>query len=448
MRKLVLVALSMFMLSLAAFLPVVHAQSLVTSIPLGAQNLNQGALGPAVFDPANGDIYVSAEGTTDMGTVSIISGSSNTVTSILGLSTSQYRGLPGIGVLDPSNGDIYVPDGPVIHVISGTTNEIIQNVSGMDFSGVASLAYDSSNGMIYAPNLLQSSVSVVDTTNNSVVATIDIPSGTGGAFPGLVFDSANGDVYVPGINATTVISGTTNRIVATIPFANGVSSLGVDPSTGTVLAVGSGRLVVISSSNQVLANSTSGGATYVIYDSSDSDFYLLGSASNVEVFSEASDSIVGNMSLNFEQTTGTPTGLAIDTNSGDVFATFSVPGVIVDDAPVTATFGDVISGTTVLGQVQVSNSSSTTGDGGGSAVFDTTNGDFYVPNLDGTVSVVNPQVTNAPTSTTTTSATSKSSSIALPDSYLFVLIAALSPVLVTYVGGSLRRRKRGGIGFA
>lgn len=197
--------------------------------------------------------------------------------------------------------------------------------------------------------------------------------------------------------------------MATIPFANGPDSLGVDPSTGSVLAAGSGRLVVISSSNQVVANVSSGGGSYSVFDPSDSDFYLLGAASNVLVFSASSNSVVGNMSLNFEQSTGA--GLAVDSDNGDVFATFDVSGVVVNDQSITATFGDVISGTTILGQVQVSNSTSV-GDGGRSAVFDSTNGYFYIPNLDGTVSVVNPQVTQVTSTPSLTTSTTKSSSTA------------------------------------
>lgn len=434
MQKPLLVALSVLVLSLLAFLPVAHAQTVVATIPLGSQNLNEGALGPPVFDPANGNIYVSALGTEDEGTVSVISGSTNTVTSILGLSTAQFKGLPGPGVLDPSNGDIYVANGPVINVISGATNEIVQNISGMDFSGSTSLAFDSANGMLYAPELVQSSLAVVDTANNSVVATVSIPSGAGENSPAV--DPANGDVYVAGFNATTVVSGTTNAIVATIPFTNGASYLAVDPSTGSVIATSTGAIVMISSSNHVTANlTTTAGAAYPVFDPSDSDFYLLGSTSNVLVFSPSSNSIVGNVNLNFQQQNGTATGLAIDGANGDVFATFDVSGVIVNDHSITATFGDVISGTSVLGQVQVSNSSSTAQDGGGSAVFDTSNGDFYVPNIDGTVSVVNPQVTSAPPSTTTTTST-KASSTALPPSYLLLLlVASLVPITLFYVGG-------------
>lgn len=434
MRKPLLVVLSLSMLSLAAFLPVVHAQTFVTSIPLGNQNLNQAALGPPVFDSANGNIYVSAEGTTNLGTVSIISGSSNTVTSILGLSTPQVRSLPGTGVLDSSNGDIYIPDGPYIHVISGTTNAIIQNITGVETTLPPAL--DPSNGMMYASNPTQSSVSVIDTSNNSVIATLQLPSGVNA---GPVFDPVSGDVYVPGFNATTVISATTNGIVDTIPFANGADFLALDPSTGSILASGTGTLVVISSSSQVVANVSSGGVAYPVFDTSDSDFYVLTETSGVEVFSATSNSIVGNMNLNFEQVNGTAAGLAIDSANGDVFATFDVSGVVVNDQSITATFGDVISGTTVLGQVQVSNSSSTTAYGGGSAVFDSTNGDFYVPNIDGTVSVINPQVISAPSSTTS-SATTKSSSSALPTSYLFLVIASLSPILAVYMS-SLRRHR-------
>jgi YVTN family beta-propeller protein len=412
MRKPLVVALTMCMLSLAVLVPAVHAQTLVTSISLG----NIGAMGPPVFDAANGNIYVSATGTENDGSVSIISGSANTVTQTLYFGGTLEAGL---GTLDTANGDVYVADlGHTIHVISGTTNAVIQNITVGDGPAGAP-AYDPSNGMMYVSNIAGSSVSVIDTSNNSVIATLPVSSGASDP----LFDPVSGDVYIPGFNATTVISASTNKIVDAIPFVNGVGSLGLDSATGSVLASGGGRLVTISSSNQVVANVTAEGDSPV-FDPSNSDFYLTALSSSVVVYSATSNSVVGNVSLS-----GNPIGIAVDGANGDVLVTYS------SGSPATG-FAAVISGTTVLGEVQV-------GQGPATPVFDSSNGFFYVPNNDGTVSVVNPQTGSAPSSTTSaaTTATTTSSSTALSYSYLFLVIATFASVAVAYAGSLLRNRR-------
>ncbi len=410
MRKLLIVGLSICILSFTPFLPAAYAQTLVASVPLG----NIGAMGPPVFDAANGNVYVSATGSLNDGSVSIISGSANSVTATLYFGGTREAGL---GALDTSNGDLYFADlGDTIHVISGATNKIIQNITVGDGPSGAP-AYDPSNGMMYVSNIESSSVSVIDTSNNSVVATLPISSGSGSP----LFDPVSGDVYIPGFNATAVISASTNKVIDSIRFANGAGSLGLDGATGSILASGGGRLVMISSSNQVVAN-VSSGAGSPVFDASNSDFYLTTLSSNVTVFSAASNSILGNVSLG-----GNPTGIAIDGANGDVLAVYSA------GSPTTG-FAAAISGTTMLGDVQI-------GQGPGFPVFDSSNGYFYVPNNDGTVSVVSPQVGGAQSSTTSTSSTTSSSS-AVSSSYLFLVIVSLAPMFLVYAG-RLRSNRRG-----
>ena len=84
---------------------------------------------PPVFDPANGDIFISNGGGN---TVSVISGATNSlVTNVV------VGGGPETPVLDPANGDFYVSNwnsnwnsgnGYTVSVISATTNALVATV--------------------------------------------------------------------------------------------------------------------------------------------------------------------------------------------------------------------------------------------------------------------------------------------------------------------------------
>ena len=84
----------------------------------------------------------------------------------------------------------------------------------------SALTIDSSNGYVYVDNSMSNNVSVIDGSTNKVVASIPV-----GIEPsGVVFDSLNGNIYVTnfGTYNVSVIDGSTNTVISTI-------SVGVDP---------------------------------------------------------------------------------------------------------------------------------------------------------------------------------------------------------------------------
>src|SRR5208283_338954 len=89
--------------------------------------------------------------------------------------------------------------------------------------GPQGAALDSQNGNLYVANY-PNSVSVISGTTNQVIATIGV-----GADPLTVaFDSQNGNLYVTNYesNSVTVINGTTNQVIDSIAiFANSEGSL-------------------------------------------------------------------------------------------------------------------------------------------------------------------------------------------------------------------------------
>src|SRR5215831_2190040 len=73
--------------------------------------------------------------------------------------------------------------------------------------------FDPANGYIYIANVFSNSVSVIDGSTNTVIATITVPSNQLGQTPRqLAFNSHNDDIYSADIysNTVSVIDGKTN----------------------------------------------------------------------------------------------------------------------------------------------------------------------------------------------------------------------------------------------
>lgn len=74
--------------------------------------------------------------------------------------------------------------------------------------------FDPANGYIYVANMFSNSVSVIDGSTNTVIATVNVqPNQVGQSARGLAFDSNNGYIYVADIysNTVSVIDGKTTR---------------------------------------------------------------------------------------------------------------------------------------------------------------------------------------------------------------------------------------------
>jgi len=101
------------------------------------------------------------------------------------------------------------------------TTVVVENASHFE---TLTPALDTANGDLYVPVSSQIevnnfNVSVLSGTTNRVVATIDAPNSPGS--PGSpVCDSQNGDIYATGGNATWVISTVTNTMIASVPVAS------------------------------------------------------------------------------------------------------------------------------------------------------------------------------------------------------------------------------------
>jgi YVTN family beta-propeller protein len=168
------------------------------------------------YDSANGYLYVADSGATTVNDIS----PSNSVSSI------NVETYPNGVAYDKSNGDIYITDGDYLSVISPSNG-----VNNIDIGhAMLGVAYDSENGDIYVTNYNENSVSVIDSSSNSVIATISV-----GSYPyAIAYDSENGDIYVTNYksNSVSIINSSSNSVIATISLSGGPDSIAYDAANG------------------------------------------------------------------------------------------------------------------------------------------------------------------------------------------------------------------------
>jgi YVTN family beta-propeller protein len=125
-------------------------------------------------------------------------------------------------------------------------------------------------------------VSVINTTNNTVIKTISV----GSAPYGVAFSSSNADIYVAnnGAGTVSVISTSSNTVIAIISVGNTPSGIAFAPFNADIFVAnnGAGTVSVIGTlSNTVIGTATVGSAPYeVAFASSNSNIYVTNYGSN------------------------------------------------------------------------------------------------------------------------------------------------------------------------
>jgi YVTN family beta-propeller protein len=146
----------------------------------------------------------------------------------------------------PTNGDIYVTDdvNGSVYVIDTTTNTIIDVINGLETP--LGIAYDLNNKNMYVTNAGPAfTVSVIDTSTNKLVDTIEL--GTGNEPSGIAFDSHHGYMFVTNtsINHTvSVIDTKTNKVIDTIPVGNTPEGIAYNPNNKNMYVTNAGSNTV------------------------------------------------------------------------------------------------------------------------------------------------------------------------------------------------------------
>jgi YVTN family beta-propeller protein len=181
------------------------------------------------------------------------------------------------------------------------------------------VAYDSGMGEIFVTNEGDNSVSVISDSSNSVVATIPV-----GEYPtGVVYDLAKGEIFVSngGANTVSVISDSTNAVIATIDVGASPKCGAYDPAKGEIFVPnfdGNTVSVISDATNMVVATVTVGqGAMDAVYDPGKGEIFVSNEEGNtVSVISDSTNNVVATINVGGNA----PEGLAYVPDKGEIFA--------------------------------------------------------------------------------------------------------------------------------
>ena len=208
-------------------------------------------------NPSTNTVYVA---NANSNSVSVINASTNTVTAAV--SVGSY---PNSVAVNPSTNTVYVANAGdnSVSVINGTTNTVSSTVSvGGNPYGVA---VNPSTNTVYVANYFDKSVSVINGMTNTVSSTVSV-----GSYPiAVAVNPSTNTVYVTnrGDNSVSVINGTTNTVSSTLSVGSYPNAVAVNPSTNTVYvanASGNSLSVINASTNTVTATVSVGNSPIAV----------------------------------------------------------------------------------------------------------------------------------------------------------------------------------------
>ncbi|MDG6913419.1 MAG: PKD domain-containing protein [Nitrososphaerota archaeon] len=199
------------------------------------------------------------------------------------------------------------------------------------------LVYDSRNGNIYVANYNcplptscgQSTISVISTSTNVVVATVPVGNGS----LGLAYDNNKGEIFVTnsGSNNVSVVNDTTNTVIRTISFPTSKcmpDGIAYDPAGGEVIVVQTGcnEVSIISDTTDAVVANVSVGIypRGVVYDSGKGEFFVANRESDtVSVINGTTDKVVGTILVG-----SNPNSLGYDSRKGEIFVSLVGSGTV------------------------------------------------------------------------------------------------------------------------
>ena len=265
-------------------------ETVIATIPVG-----DGPVG-ITYSSTNHYVYVANSAS---GTVSVINSSANAVFTTITVASSG--GTLAGAVFDSSNGNVYVggfnnaSHVDSVYVISTVTNKVIANISGAAYFGT----FDSQNGFLYFTDNSLNSVLVVDGSTNKVVTTIDLP--THSSPIGIAYNSYDHNIYVAEQNSSSlaVISTLTNTVIANLDVTGSPLFPTYDPSTHSVYLSNHlvGGIQVISSYGGVSNIQTATGVSIQFSEPNGTYSYSIGSINGYGVEPQSGSLAVNGSSL-------------------------------------------------------------------------------------------------------------------------------------------------------
>jgi YVTN family beta-propeller protein len=267
---------------------------------------------------------------------------------------------------------------------SSSTNSI--KVGG----GPYGLAYDSQNGNMYVASYYPGTLSVINSSTNSVTSVIKL--GFPGSSWGVAFDPSNGFIYVGEAENpfTSVVNTTSKSVVKNIVVGDDLftgdnddrpNGIAYDATNQDIYVAIYGTDTLADTNSDTLSLSknvnlgTTAGLWDVTFNPSNDNLYASNVYTNmVYVVNGATDDNVASIPVQ-----RSPNGIAVDTNPGQSYGEVFVADYSSNSVSVINSSTNVIITTINVGQNP------------NGIAFDPVTGDFYVANYGGgTVSVINP----------------------------------------------------------
>ena len=251
-----------------------------------------------VVNPTGTRVYVTNAGDA---TVSVIDATSSPPAAI---ATINVGPEPFAIAINPAGTRVYVSNNGAgtnntVSVIDTGSNAVIATITAG--FGPAGLAVNPAGTRLYVVNNPASTLSVIDTSNNSVITTVSL-SGSNAA-SGVVVNPAGTRVYVAGPDAGQihVLDTSSNTVIAEISVPGKVSVLALTPDATRLYAVisfGADTVAVIdTASNSVVATIPISGAASVAVTPDGKRAYVTSSPNSVFAIDTTSNTIVDTISV-------------------------------------------------------------------------------------------------------------------------------------------------------
>ena len=275
-------------------------------------------------------------------------------------STGSFPGTSGTAC------SFKVPSAPgrvqsVVASEAGTNTVVGTTAIGVQPYAYAAV-YDAGMGEVFVANYGSNNVSVISDSTNTVVATV--PVGTNPY--AIAYDSGTGEVFVgnQGSSNVSVISDSTNTVIATIPVGQTIYDMAYDSGTGEVFVANyhSDNVSVISdATNTVVASVEVGtGPVAVGYDAGAGEVFIANfNTDNVSVISDVTNTLVATIAVG-----GGPYWATYDSGAREMF----IPNIYSSNVSVISDTTNTIVATVAVGS------------GPGIAAYDSGAGEVFVGN--------------------------------------------------------------------
>ncbi|MHB1909184.1 MAG: YncE family protein [Nitrososphaerales archaeon] len=168
--------------------------------------------------------------------------------------------------------------------------------------GPGSIAYDPSNNYLYVTNVISNAISVIDTSNNSMIKQIPL-----GGPRGIVYDPVNQELYATcyGANYSVAMIDTVSNTVKNYVRGQCTEGSPVFADSNNLIYIAtadqSGEIQVINTTTDTIAQTITvqgeGSFDGLAYDSFNHDIYVIGSQGEVLVLNTGSNKVVTTIQI-------------------------------------------------------------------------------------------------------------------------------------------------------